>query len=135
MGFDDRAANRQAYSHTAGFGRVERIKDPVEVLRLYSGPRIFYRNGDATRCDHLGRHLQHARPVCNGPHRVGSISDDIEHNLLHLPLMCGDPRKLGRQLELNDCSVGLQLAAHNCDYFLNELVDVERGMALPGHSP
>jgi hypothetical protein len=34
VSLDDRTANRQAHSHTVGFGREERIEYPIGILRI-----------------------------------------------------------------------------------------------------
>ena len=40
MGLDDRAANRQAHPHAAGFRREQWIEYPLDILRTDSCPAI-----------------------------------------------------------------------------------------------
>ena len=46
MRFDDPAADRQAHAHALRLGRVERLEDPVETLRVEARPRIADRDHD-----------------------------------------------------------------------------------------
>ena len=43
MRLDDRSADRQPHSHAAGLGRVKRVEEPVQALRLQARARVLYR--------------------------------------------------------------------------------------------
>src|SRR5205807_2010679 len=68
-------ADRQPDTHAAGFGRVERVEEPVEALRLQPGARVLYRDertfGSILLCpdEQLPRRLARFR------HGVYSVED------------------------------------------------------------
>src|SRR5437899_5936079 len=54
MGFDNRAADREAHAHAAGLGRVEGFKETRQALRAQPMAGIAHRDAHALRLDTRG---------------------------------------------------------------------------------
>ena len=81
---DDRAADRQAHAHAAGFGGEEGIEQPIGILGGHADTAVAHRDQNLaglilSRPDH-----QLARPVRDRLHRFNAVDDEVEDDLLQL---------------------------------------------------
>ena len=44
MVLNDRTADRESHAHAVGFGGVERLKDPTDLVGVKTGPRVLNRD-------------------------------------------------------------------------------------------
>ena len=84
MPLDDRAADRQPNTHTAAFGGIEGFEQPLEILRIDTGTGILHAQTHTIVSFSLGSDQQLPRAVVNTDHRVGSIAEQVQDDLLQL---------------------------------------------------
>src|SRR5258706_13618559 len=75
MGFDNRAADREAHAHAVGLRRVEGFKETRQALRAQPMAGIPHRDAHALRLDTHGADVSFAVAVLNAPHRLDAIYD------------------------------------------------------------
>src|SRR6476469_8070490 len=124
MGFDNRAAYREADAHAVGLRRVEGFKEARQALRAQPVAGIPHRDAHALRLDTHGADVQFAVAVLNATHRLDGIDDQVQHHLLQLDPIALDTRQLRRQLRAH-CDAGFDSFAVGQGYHLNDrLVEV-----------
>src|ERR1700746_1254151 len=70
MGFDNRAADREAQAHAVGLRRVEGFKETRHALWAQPMAGIPHRDAHALRFDARGAYVQFAVAVLNATHRL-----------------------------------------------------------------
>ena len=84
MGFDDGATDRQPHPQAALLGRVEGLKDALEIRRSEPGTGIPHPDQDAVRPGSPGADQQFSRGLAAGAHRFDRIVDQVQEHLLQL---------------------------------------------------
>src|SRR5262249_29590328 len=125
MGLDDRAADRQAHSHAAGFRREKRTEYPLDVLRTDSRSTIGDRYHHAAVVANIRSHNEHPRPV-HGGHGLDRIRDQVQEHLMQLNPIPQDPQQPRTSLSLDRYPVPLQIVLQQGERFVDQAVDVER---------
>ena len=90
MSLDDRAADRQPNTHTAAFGGIEGFEQPLEILRIDTDAGILHAETNMIICFSLGSDQELPGAVINTNHRVGSITEQVEGDLLQLDTVSDD---------------------------------------------
>ena len=98
MGFDNRAADREAHAHAVGLRRVEGFKETRQALRAQPMAGIPHRDAHALRLDTRGADVLFAVAVLNAAHRLDGIDDQVQHHLLQLHPIASDGWRVVRQL-------------------------------------
>src|SRR6516164_7775590 len=83
MSLNDRAADRQARTHSLRLGRVEGFKEAWEALRSQPRPGIPYPDAHAFLGGLAADH-EVALVFGNAAHRLDGIDDQVQHYLLQL---------------------------------------------------
>jgi hypothetical protein len=94
MSLDDPAADRQPDTHTAGFGCVEGIEQPLKILRIHTGAGILHAQTHTIDSFSPGSDQQLPRAVVNTNHGVGSIAEQVQGDLLQLDTIADDRREV-----------------------------------------
>src|SRR6516164_6030734 len=108
MSLNDRAADRQAHTHSLRLGRVEGFKEAWEALRRQPWPGIPYPDAHAFRLVGFRADQQFAPAVTVAAHRLDGVDDQVDHHLLNLhPITPKEWQGLGelrldRGADLND---------------------------------
>jgi hypothetical protein len=68
VGIDDRATNRQPYSHAARLRGVESLENTIEMVRINGRPGIAQGHENATRLGLLGADQQLSWPSLDRAH-------------------------------------------------------------------
>src|SRR6516162_559264 len=84
MSLNDRAADRQAHTHSLRLGRVEGFKEAWEALRCQPRPGIPHPDAHAFRLVGFRIDLQFAPAVTVAAHRLDGVNDQVDHHLLNL---------------------------------------------------
>ena len=99
MPLDDRAADRQADSHSVAPGGIEGLEQPLGILRLKSDPRIPHQQGYPAVLAALRSHRQLPRAIGDLAHGVRGVEQQVEDDLLQLDPIAGHGREAIRQLQ------------------------------------
>ena len=94
MAFNDGAADGEPHAHPGSLGRIERAEDFLQALWVDANAGVAHRKMDFVGTLSGGCDQQIARPIVDFSHRVGSIQDQVEENLLKLHTIALDPGKL-----------------------------------------
>ena len=81
MGLGDRAADRQSHANPIGFGRVERLEQPVEFLRIEPRTGVLHFDYYVVRIVCAGHDRKLSRPVTGTSHCIDGIGDQINEHL------------------------------------------------------
>src|SRR5271166_5430765 len=84
MTLDNGATDGESDSHTVILGGVERLEEPVDCLRGKSDSRILHHQTHMTVFVFFGSNQQLPRTIVNCTHRVASISEQVQDDLLQL---------------------------------------------------
>jgi hypothetical protein len=84
MSFDDRPANRQPHSYSAGFRGVESLENALERFRIDTRPGIAHCHEDAICLALFGANRQRAWPLLGGAHCFDRIQNQVQDDLLQL---------------------------------------------------
>ena len=106
MSLDDRARDGQSHAHPVGFSGVKRLKQPLHLSRFETRARILHAKAGlrysiaylATPADY-----QDAFRFLGCVHRIHSIDDQIEENLLELHTVSKNGWKVLGQLSADRC--------------------------------
>src|ERR1700752_4069984 len=127
MGLDDGAADRQSDSHSIVFRCVESFKESGGNFRWEADSHI--PNAKAYSISFfimLCSDEQLSRAVLDTRHRVRSISQQVENDLLELNTIACDRRQVPSELRLQDHSIPLQIAQGQCNHLFCGLVQIQR---------
>src|ERR1700678_2421181 len=94
MTFNNRAADRQADTHAALLGRVERIEERLGALRLESHARVFDAQPHMIPTFSFGLYDQLSWPIFHAAHCIRSVQEQIQNHLLKLYAVTRDLRKI-----------------------------------------
>src|SRR5436190_12350088 len=81
MGFDNRAADREAHAHAGGLRRVEGVENVFESLRRQSRTRNSHPYDHAAPVSLPAADEQPSSPVAGAAHSLDGIHDQIEDHL------------------------------------------------------
>src|SRR5215469_13950164 len=84
MSLNDRAADGQPDTHATAFGGVEGLEEPPPVLRTDADAGILHAETYAIVFFPPGSDHQLPRAILNTDHRVRSIAEQVQRNLLQL---------------------------------------------------
>src|ERR1700722_10052941 len=84
MGFNNRAADREAHAHAVGLRRVEGFKETRQAFRAQPMTAVPHRDANTFRCDQLCGDIQFALAPCQIAHRLNGIDHQVEDHLLEL---------------------------------------------------
>jgi hypothetical protein len=101
MGFDYGATDRQPHPQAALLGRVEGLKDALEIRRSEPGTGIPHPEQDAVRPGSPGVDQQFSRALAAGAHRFDRIVDQVQEHLLQLDAIPLD----GTLLKIELCGI------------------------------
>src|SRR6266478_532933 len=101
VGFDNRAADREAHAHAVGLRRVEGVENVLESLRRQSRTRISHPYEHAARVSLPAADEQLSRPVAGAAHCLDGIHDQIEDHLLQLYPVALNERQAVREVCLH----------------------------------
>src|SRR5262249_2154680 len=110
MGLDDGAAYGQPDTHAVGLRRVERLEQPIHHLRIDADPRISNTQPYAIGSIGFGPDDQFPRAIFDAAHRVGSVPQQIEDDLLKLDSIAHEGWELLSELEAQDRPASQQIA-------------------------
>jgi hypothetical protein len=130
MGFDDRAADREAHAHAVGLRRLEGFKQTRQALRAQPVAGIPHCDAHALRLDTHGADVYFAVAVLNATHRLDGIDDQVQHHLLKSHPIALDARQLARQLRTHRDAGLDRLAAGQGGHLQDRRIEVDN--LLPG---
>ena len=126
MGFDNGAANGQSHPHPLRFGGVKRLEDAFDIFRGDTRPRIFDGNQYAGGFLSFRCYLQHAVPISHGVHRINSVDEQIQDDLLELYTVSHDFGQGCAQTSLNQNTSLSKIDAQELQNLLDQSVGIER---------
>jgi hypothetical protein len=94
MSVDDRAADRESHSHTVGLGRIERFEDLLLGLGRETDSRVFHAQPDLVPLSPFRSNQQLSRAIVDCAHCVGSVSKQVQDDLLKLDAIAPDEREV-----------------------------------------
>src|SRR6185295_9191351 len=97
MSLDDRAADRQADSHSIGLRCIESFKKFVRAFRREPDSRIAYAKMDPIALIPSGLDQQLLGATVNAHHRVRCVSYQVQDHLLELDTIADDQREVLRE--------------------------------------
>src|SRR5580704_13638946 len=132
MCLDDRSTDRQTHADALHFCRVERIKYPGRMFRIYTHARILDEDDDTVRRLLLCSNAQDLRPISDNAHRFHGIHDQIQNHLLEQDPIRHYRRKVGRHFRPRGRPVSTKFTVQQGNDFPNQLIDIQ---ALPQSFP
>ena len=125
MSFDDGATDGESDTHPVTFCCVEGVKQLVHDLRVDPDAGIAYHYADTIAPLSLGSDQQLPWPVVNAHHRVGSIAQQVQDDLLELDPIANDSRQVLSKLRLKNDAISLKITRRQRDDFARRLVQVQ----------
>ena len=132
MTFDYRLTHRKADTHPVGLGREEGIEKLVERRVADAGARISNAE-DGLILVRYSSDEQSARPIFDVAHRIGSVSQKVQHYLLQLDPVALNQRRHRTKARFQNYLGAAEVAPGHGDYFLGRVIEVdglERGFFL-----
>jgi hypothetical protein len=105
MRLDDGAANRQAHTQAAEFGRIEGVKDVIQISQVHSGSGILNRDDHKIRLCPCGADQQMAGAPVTRAYCFDGVDDQIQDHLLQLDSIAIDRRQIVRKSSLDQNAV------------------------------
>ncbi len=127
VGVHDGLANREAQAHAVGFGRVERLEHPRQLLVCESDAKVGnrHRHGafERTRAqpDPLGGRLLVLE-------RLERVEQQVEDDLLQLDTVAEDTWKIGGEIDIDRYAAGRDIALQDLDHVVDAVVQVDAGV-------
>jgi hypothetical protein len=104
VGFDDRAADRQAEPHAVRLGRIERLEQPIQLFRLKPDAAVLDadrdRRASVVRVD-TAADVEAPVPFVRAAHRVHGVHDQVQQHLLELHAIAENEREVCRHVGSN----------------------------------
>src|SRR5580692_9881259 len=94
MLFDDGTAHGESDAHSSALGGVEGLKDLVHDVGLEANPDISHRQAHTVALVTLGSDEELPRTIVHAGHRVRSIAEQVQDDLLQLDTIGCDERKI-----------------------------------------
>ena len=126
MSLDDRAADRQPDTHTAAFGGVEGFEQPLEILRIDTDAGILHAQTHMIISFSLGSDQELPGAVLNTNHRVGSIAEQVQGDLLQLDTISDDGREVLGEFRTQNYPIPLKIAQRQRNHLSGGLVQIQR---------
>ncbi len=82
MGFDDRAADREAHAHALRLGRVEWLEQTRETFLAQPGAGVLHPEAHLVRFRLAGSDVHLSGAVSNRTHCLDGVENEIEDDLL-----------------------------------------------------
>src|SRR4030095_12649082 len=102
MSLDDRAAHRQANSHSVLLRRIEGLKELVRGIRSEADPRVLYAETHVLTLIRFASDQQISRAVLDANHRIRSVSHQVQDDLLELDTIARDRWEVDREFRPQD---------------------------------
>src|SRR6266446_8844055 len=94
MSLDDGTADGQPDSHAVAFGGVERFEEPVRSLSSEADPHIFHAKAHPIALVSFRPYQQLPRTIVDRAHRVRSVPEQVQDDLLELDTIARDGREV-----------------------------------------
>ena len=98
MGIDDRPADRQPHSYSAGFRGVESLEDALEMFRINTWASVAHCYEEAICLGLLRADRQFSWPFLNRPHCFDRIHNQVQDDLLQLNTISLNGKRLLRKV-------------------------------------
>src|SRR5262252_5097611 len=108
MGLDDRAADRQPYSHSITFRCIERFEEFGCSFGAKTDSRIFHAKTHLLALLAVGFDQQHSGAVLNVDHRLRTVAEHVQYDLLELDSVARDRGEIARELRPQDHAISLK---------------------------
>src|SRR6267142_1339881 len=109
MLFDDGTADGQSDAHSTALGRVEGLKELVHDVGLEANADILHRQAHTIAFVTLSSDKELPRTIVHAGHRVRSIAEQVQDDLLKLDTIGGDERQIVGELRSEHHTMSLQL--------------------------
>jgi hypothetical protein len=102
-------AHGEPDSHSVDLGRVERLEDPFRSLRRNTDARIFHAEPDLILPVRLSSDDQLSWAIVNCSHCIGTVSKQVQDDLLKLDPVSDNRREVIRKLMQEDHAASLEV--------------------------
>ena len=126
MSFDDGATDGESDTHPVTFCCVEGVKQLVHDLRVDPDAGIAYHHAHTIAPLSLGSDQQLPWAVINAYHRVGSIAQQVQDDLLELDPIANDSRQVLSKFRLKNDSASVQVTRRQRNDLARGLIQIER---------
>ena len=126
MSLHDRPADRKPHTDAVRLRREECFKYVIRIIIAKTDPGILDRDRHRGRRRNCRFDPQDARPIFDTAHRLDSIDDEIEHDLLHLNPVGQDRRQAWIEFGPRGDLASLQLLSRQRQHLRDCAVDVDR---------
>jgi hypothetical protein len=109
MLLDDRAADRQPYTHTPALGGVESFEQLLEILAIHTDTGILHAQTYTIRPFSLGPDQQLPGAVLNCSHCIRGIAEQVQGDLLQLNTVSNDGREVLGEFRTQNYSIPLKI--------------------------
>src|SRR5438477_8140357 len=110
MLFDDGTADGQSDAHSIALGRVEGLKELVHDVGLEANADILHRQAHTITFVTFSSDEELSRTIVHAGHRVRSIAEQVQDDLLKLDTIGCHDRKIVAELRSEHHTLSLQLA-------------------------
>jgi hypothetical protein len=122
MPLDDRATDRQPNTHATAFGGIEGLEQPLEILRIDTGTGILHAQTHTIISFSPGSDQQLPRAVVNVEHRVRSIAEQVQGDLLQLDTVSQDRGEILGEFRPHNNLIPLKVAQRQSNHLSRGLV-------------
>ena len=126
MSFDDGATDGESDTHPVSFSCVEGVKQLVHDLRVDADAGIPHGHAHTIALFSLRSDQQPPWAVVNAQHRVGSIAQQIQDDLLELDPIANNSRQVLSKLRLKNDSVSVEVTRRQGNDLARGLIQVQR---------
>src|SRR5467141_1483454 len=109
MLFDDGTADGQSDAHSTALGRVKGLKELVHDVGLEANADILHRQAHTIAFVTFSSDEELPRTIVHADHRVRSIAEQVQDDLLKLDAIGGDERKIVGELRSERAEMSLKL--------------------------
>ena len=125
MSFDDRPANRQPHSYSAGFRGVEGLENAFDMLRIDARPRVAHCYKDSNCLGFPRADQQLSCPRLNRAHCIDRVHYQVQDDLLQLNAIPLDGKRPLRKLGINRDSILCDFGSRQYNYFIDRLIEIK----------
>jgi hypothetical protein len=98
MTLDNRTADREPDAQAMRFSRVERFEQLRDLARIKADAGVPNPQFDAVAAINLRLNSERSRPILNAGHRISSIQQQVQDDLLQLHAIATDGRQRFRKV-------------------------------------
>ena len=125
MSLNDRAADREPDTHTAAFGGIEGLEQPLEILKIDADAGILNAETQVFFSFSLGSDQELPGAIFNTSHRVGSISEQVEGDLLQLDTISDDGGEILGEFRTENYPIPLKIAQRQRNHLSGGLIQIQ----------